>query len=82
MALLINIFHKKTYILAFMKNLVKVERARFSLTQAQLAEELSVSRQTIHAIEKNKFNPSVNLAIRMARFFNVTVEYLFIIDED
>lgn len=82
MALLINIFHEKTYILAFMKNLVKVERARYSLTQAQLAEKLSVSRQTIHAIEKNKFNPSVNLAIRMARFFNVTVEYLFIIDED
>ena len=65
-----------------MKNLVKVERARFDLTQAQLAEELQVSRQTIHAIEKNKFNPSVILAIKMARFFNVTVEYLFNIDDE
>ncbi len=63
-----------------MKNLIKVERARHDLTQAQLAEKLGVSRQTIHAIEKNKFNPSVTLAIKMARFFKVTVEYLFDID--
>ncbi|KJD35350.1 XRE family transcriptional regulator [Tamlana sedimentorum] len=64
-----------------MKNLVKVERARHNLTQAALAKELNVSRQTIHAIEKNKFNPSVTLAIKMARFFKVTVEYLFDIEE-
>ena len=64
-----------------MKNLVKVERARHDLTQANLAEKLGVSRQTIHAIEKNKFNPSVTLAIKMARFFKVTVEYLFDIEE-
>ena len=64
-----------------MKNLVKVERARHDLTQAQLAEKLGVSRQTIHAIEKNKFNPSVTLAIKMAHFFQVTVEYLFDIEE-
>jgi len=64
-----------------MKNLIKVERARHNLTQGALAEKLGVSRQTIHAIEKNKFNPSVILAIKMARFFNVTVEYLFEIEE-
>jgi len=64
-----------------MKNLIKVERARHNLTQAELAEKLGVSRQTIHAIEKNKFNPSVTLAIKMAKFFNVTVEYLFNIEE-
>lgn len=64
-----------------MKNLVKVERARHNLTQADLAKELNVSRQTIHAIEKNKFNPSVTLAIKMARFFKVTVEYLFDIED-
>lgn len=63
-----------------MKNLVKVERARHDLTQADLAEKLGVSRQTIHAIENNKFNPSVTLAIKMARFFEVTVEYLFDIE--
>jgi putative transcriptional regulator len=65
-----------------MKNLIKVERARHDLTQADLADKLGVSRQTIHAIEKNKFNPSVTLAIKMARFFNVTVEYLFDIEEE
>lgn len=65
-----------------MKNLIKVERARHDLTQAKLAEKLGVSRQTIHAIEKNKFNPSVTLAIKMAHFFNVTVEYLFTIEKD
>jgi len=64
-----------------MKNLIKVERARYDLTQAQLAEKLGVSRQTIHAIERNKFNPSVTLAIKMARYFKVTVEYLFDIEE-
>lgn len=65
-----------------MKNLIKVERARHNLTQANLAKELGVSRQTIYAIEKNKFNPSVTLAIKMAHFFNVTVEYLFEIEEE
>ncbi|WP_298997201.1 helix-turn-helix transcriptional regulator [uncultured Tenacibaculum sp.] len=64
-----------------MKNLIKVERARHNLTQGALAEKLGVSRQTIHAIETNKFNPSVTLAIKMARFFDVTVEYLFEIEE-
>ncbi len=64
-----------------MKNLVKVERARHDLTQADLAEKLGVSRQTIHAIEKNKFNPSVTLAIKMAKYFKVTVEYLFDIED-
>ncbi|TDS18490.1 putative transcriptional regulator [Maribacter caenipelagi] len=65
-----------------MKNLVKVERARLDLTQAQLADTLGVSRQTIHAIEKNKFNPSVILALKMAKLFSLTVEELFIIDEE
>ncbi len=65
-----------------MKNLVKVERARLDLTQAELAQRLQVSRQTIHAIEKNKFNPSVVLAIKMAKLFKLSVEELFFIEED
>jgi putative transcriptional regulator len=63
-----------------MKNLVKVERARLNLTQAQLAEKLGVSRQTIHAIEKEKFNPSVTLALKMGKLFNLSVEELFKMD--
>lgn len=65
-----------------MKNLVKVERARLDMTQAELAKELGVSRQTIHAIEKDKFNPSVALALKMGKLFNLPVEELFIMDED
>jgi putative transcriptional regulator len=65
-----------------MKNLVKVERARLDLTQAQLAEKLGVSRQTIHAIEKEKFNPSVTLALKMGRLFKLSVEELFMMEED
>ncbi len=65
-----------------MKNLIRVERARHDLTQAQLADKLGVSRQTIHAIERNKFNPSVTLALKMAGFFKVTVEYLFQLETD
>lgn len=64
-----------------MKNLVKVERSRLDLTQAQLAKKLGVSRQTIHAIERNKFNPSVVLAIKMAKLFKLSVEELFLVDE-
>jgi putative transcriptional regulator len=64
-----------------MKNLIRVERARHRLTQGDLAEKVGVSRQTIYAIENNKFNPSVTLAIKMARYFKVTVEYLFDIEE-
>jgi len=63
-----------------MKNLVKVERTRLDLTQAKLAEKLGVSRQTIHAIEKDKFNPSVTLALKMARLFNLSVEELFTLE--
>ena len=65
-----------------MKNLVKVERARLNLTQAELAQRLGVSRQTIHAIEKNKFNPSVTLAIKMARLFKLSVEEVFFLEEE
>lgn len=65
-----------------MKNLVKLERTRLGLTQETLAQKLEVSRQTIHSIENNKFNPSVILAIKMAKLFKLSVEELFKIDEN
>jgi len=64
-----------------MKNMIKVERARHDMTQADLAKEIQVSRQTIHAIEKGKFVPSTILALKMARFFDIRVEELFILEE-
>ncbi|MBR3012347.1 MAG: helix-turn-helix transcriptional regulator [Bacteroidales bacterium] len=60
-----------------MKNRIKVERAIHNMTQEELAERLSVSRQTINAIEKGRFNPSTLLALKMSSLFGVTVNDLF-----
>ena len=61
-----------------MKNKIKVYRAMHDLTQDNLAQALGVTRQTILAIEKGKYNPSLELAFKMARYFNTTVEELFV----
>lgn len=61
-----------------------IRRLRFDhdeMTQLQLADALHVSRQTIHAIEKGKFNPSVKLALEMASYFNIKMEELFWIED-
>ena len=63
-----------------MKNTIKVERAKKDITQAQLADTLGVSRLTIHSIETGKFNPSVLLAMKMAKYFGVYVEDLFLLE--
>jgi putative transcriptional regulator len=60
-----------------MKNRLKVLRAERDWTQAQLAIELEVSRQTVNAIEKGKFDPSLPLAFRAARLFDLTIEEIF-----
>jgi putative transcriptional regulator len=52
-----------------MNNTIRVERARYKITQAELAEKVDVSRQTIHAIETGKFVPSTVLALKIAKFF-------------
>ena len=60
-----------------MKNKLKVLRAERDMTQADLANELSVSRQTINAIEKGKFDPSLPLAFKMSRLFQLDIEEIF-----
>lgn len=60
-----------------MKNRLKVLRAERDWTQAQLAVELEVSRQTVNAIEKGKFDPSLPLAFKAARLFGLTIEEIF-----
>ncbi|HDN65880.1 MAG TPA: transcriptional regulator [Methanosarcinales archaeon] len=60
-----------------MKNRLKVFRAMHDLTQENLAEKLGVTRQTINAIEKQRYNPSLELAFKLADFFGVTIEELF-----
>ena len=64
-----------------MKNRIKVFRAMYDLTQENLASNLGVTRQTILAIEKGKYDPSLELAFRIARFFKVNVEEVFLFDE-
>lgn len=65
-----------------MKNSIKVERAKRDMTQADLAKVIGVSRQTINAIEKNKYVPSTVLAIRLAQHFDVAVMDIFTLEEN
>ena len=64
-----------------MKNNIKVERAIKDITQEDLAKIISVSRQTINAMEKNKYVPSTVLALKIARYFEKPVEQIFFLDE-
>jgi putative transcriptional regulator len=63
---------------AEMKNNIKVYRAIHNLTQENLAERVGVTRQTIHAIEKGKYDPSLDLAFKLARLFNANIEDIFL----
>lgn len=63
-----------------MKNNIRVERAIKSLTQEELAGKVSVSRQTINAMEANKYVPSTVLALKIARVFNKSVEDIFLLE--
>lgn len=60
-----------------MKNRVKVLRAEHNLTQADLANAVEVSRQTINAIEKEKFDPSLILAFKLSEYFSKSIEDIF-----
>ena len=60
-----------------MKNRLKVLRAERDLTQADLADKVNVSRQTINAIEKGKFDPSLSLAFKMSKLFELSIEAIF-----
>ena len=64
-----------------MKNNIKVERAIKNLTQEELANKVSVSRQTINAMEANKYVPSTVLALKIAEVFGKSVEEIFFIEE-
>jgi len=63
-----------------MKNRIKVFRAMHDLTQEDLAQAIGVTRQTILAIEKGKYVPSLDLAFKITRHFNVTIEEVFLYD--
>jgi putative transcriptional regulator len=60
-----------------MKNELRVLRAKHNLTQAELAERLGVSRQTVNAIETEKYDPSLPLAFKIAQTFGCLIEDVF-----
>jgi len=64
-----------------LSNQIKVQRAIRNITQEELATQIGVTRKTINTIETGKFVPSTILAIRMARFFGISVEELFTLVE-
>ena len=64
-----------------MKNSIKVERARLDMTQQDLADALEVSRQTINAVEKGKFNPSTILALKISNLFKKSVNEIFSLED-
>lgn len=62
-----------------MKNRVRVYRAMFGLTQGELARHLGVTRQTIFAIEKEQYDPSLELAAKIGQLFGARIEDIFIL---
>lgn len=64
-----------------MKNLIKVERARQNLTQAELAEKVKVARQTIIAIEAGRFDPSTILAFKIAMVLRCRPDEIFELED-
>lgn len=65
-----------------MKNKIKELREQYSFTQQDLAERVDVSRQTIISLENNKYNPSIFLAYKISKVFNLAIEDVFIFEED
>lgn len=62
-------------------NHIKEVRLAKKITQIQMAEDLQITRQTINAIEKNKYNPSLELALKLAKYLDVPFEQLFYLEE-
>lgn len=61
---------------------MKVERAKLNITQAELADRVNVSRQTINSIEIGKFVPSTLLALKIAKIFDTTVDEVFALEAE
>ncbi|MBU5475029.1 MAG: helix-turn-helix transcriptional regulator [Clostridiales bacterium] len=64
-----------------MKNIIKQLRKEAGLRQEDMAKQLAVSRQTIIAIENDKYNPTLELAMKMAKLLNLHVDEIFFLDE-
>ncbi len=65
-----------------MKNNIRKERLKRNMTQEDLAIKMKVSRQTINAIETNRYLPSIILAVKLSVFFGITVNELFLLEDE
>lgn len=65
-----------------MKNKLEEIRKKMGIRQEELATELEVSRQTISSLENGRYNPSIMLAFKIARYFNMSIEDIFIYEEE
>ena len=65
-----------------MKNRIEAIRKERGIRQEELAKALGVSRQTISSLENGRYNPSIQLAFKIARYFDMTIEEVFIYEED
>ncbi|MCM3056098.1 MAG: helix-turn-helix transcriptional regulator [Caldibacillus thermoamylovorans] len=63
-------------------NHIREIRQKKGISQIKMAEDLQVTRQTINAIEKNKYNPSLELALKIVAYFNMPIDEIFILQED
>lgn len=69
---------REELLLEIMRNRLPELRAEKGLSQGQLGEKLGVSRQTVNALEKGKYDPSLPLAFKIARYFNLRIEEIFL----
>lgn len=65
-----------------MRNRLEVLRRERGIRQEELAEAMEVSRQTIGSLERGRYNPSILLAFKLARYFNLAIEDIFLYDEE
>ena len=65
-----------------MENKIKELRQQFDFTQQDLGDKVSVSRQTIISLENGKYNPSITLAYKIAKIFNLSIEEVFLFNEE
>ncbi len=65
-----------------MKNHIEAIRKQHKISQQELADALEVTRQTISSLENGRYNPSITLAFKIAKFFNTSIEEIFIYEGD
>jgi putative transcriptional regulator len=63
-------------------NHIREIRLKNGITQVKMAQDLKITRQTVNAIEKNKYNPSLELALKLIRYFNVPIDEMFYLEGD